>query len=111
MLTIVWNPRGFHFIKVLEKGRKFTAGYYITEIFEPLSQWRSIKAAGNERKLMVLADNPCPHTAKLSTQYLNANRMESVLHPPSSPDLAPPDFYLFGYVKRCLAGLSFKDAD
>jgi hypothetical protein len=31
--------------------------------------------------------------------------------PPSSPDLAPSDFYPFGYVKRCLAGLSFKDAD
>jgi hypothetical protein len=28
MLTIVWNPRGFHLIKVLEKGRKFNASYY-----------------------------------------------------------------------------------
>jgi hypothetical protein len=27
------------------------------------------------------------------------------------PDLAPSDFYLFGYVKRCLAGLSFEVAD
>jgi hypothetical protein len=24
---------------------------------------------------------------------------------------APSDFYLFGYVKKCLAGLSFQDAD
>jgi hypothetical protein len=40
MLTIVWNPRGFHLIKVLEKGRKFNAGYYIAEILESLSQWR-----------------------------------------------------------------------
>jgi hypothetical protein len=29
---IIWNPRGFHFIKVLEKGHKFNAGYYIAEI-------------------------------------------------------------------------------
>jgi ribosomal protein S16 len=29
MLTIVWNPRRFHLIKVLEKGRKFNAGYHI----------------------------------------------------------------------------------
>jgi hypothetical protein len=34
-----------------------------------------------------------------------------MLHTPYSPDLAPSDFYLFGYVKRCLAGLSFEDAD
>jgi hypothetical protein len=37
--------------------------------------------------------------------------MKSAPHPPDSPDLAPPDFYLFGYIKRCLVGLSFEDAD
>jgi hypothetical protein len=98
-------------IKVLEKGRKFSAGYYIAEILEPLSQWRSIEAAGNERKLLVHADNARPHTTKLSTQYFNENRMKSAPRPLYSPDLAPSDFYLFGYVKRCLAGLSFEDAD
>jgi histone-lysine N-methyltransferase SETMAR len=105
MLTIVWNPHGFHLIKILGKGRKFNAGYYIAEILEPLSQWRSIEAAGNEQKLLVHADNAHPHTAKLSTQYFNENRMKSVPHPPYSPDLVPSDFYLFGYVKRCVAGL------
>jgi hypothetical protein len=37
--------------------------------------------------------------------------MKSAPHPPYFPDLAPSDFYLFGYVKRCLTGLSFEDAD
>jgi hypothetical protein len=63
-LTIAWNPRGFHLIKVLEKCRKFNTGYCIAEIIEPLSQWRSIEAAGNERKLLVHADNARPHHAK-----------------------------------------------
>jgi hypothetical protein len=48
MFMIVWNSRGFHLIKVLEKGRKFTAGYYIAGILESLSQWRSIEVAGNK---------------------------------------------------------------
>jgi hypothetical protein len=48
IFTIVWNPRKFHLIKVLNKGRKFNTGYYIAEILELLSQWRSIEAAGNE---------------------------------------------------------------
>jgi hypothetical protein len=98
-------------IKVLEKGRKFNAGYYIAEILESLSQWRSTEAVAKERKLLVHADNARPHTAKLSTQYFNENRMKSAPHPPYSPDLTPSDFYLFGHVKRCLAGLSFEDAD
>jgi hypothetical protein len=36
--------------------------------------------------------------------------MKSAPRPPYSPDLAPLDFYLFEYAKRCLAGLSFEDA-
>jgi histone-lysine N-methyltransferase SETMAR len=111
MLTIVWNPRGFHLIKVLGKGRKFSAGYYIAGILEPLSLWCSIETAGNERKFLVHADNAHPHTAKLLTQYFNENRMKSARHPPYSPDLAPSDFYRSGYAKRCFAGLSFEDTD
>jgi histone-lysine N-methyltransferase SETMAR len=111
MLTIVWDSRGFHLIKVLEKGRKFNAGYYVAEILEPLSQWRSIEAVRNGRKVFVHQDNARPHTAKLSTQYFNENRMKSVPHPPYSPDLGPSDFYLCGYVTRCLTGLSFEDVD
>jgi hypothetical protein len=111
MFTIVWNPRWFHLIKVLENDCMFNTGHYIAEILKPLSQWRSIEAVGNGRKLLVHADNAPPHTAKLSTQYFNENRMKSALHPSHSPGLAPSDLYLFGYVKRCLAGVSFERAD
>jgi hypothetical protein len=76
MVTIGWNPREFHLIKVLEKGGKFTAGYHSAEILEPLSQWRSTEVADNVRKLLMHADNARPHTAKLSTQYFNENRMK-----------------------------------
>jgi hypothetical protein len=30
--------------------------------------------------------------------------MKQALHPPDSPDLAPSDFFRFGYVKRKLMG-------
>jgi hypothetical protein len=111
MLTIVWNPRGFDLIKVPENSRKFNTGYYIAEILELLSQWRSVEAAGKEQKLLVHVDNARPHTTKLSAQYFNENRMKSTPHPPYSRGLAPSDFYLLGYVKRCFASISFDDAD
>jgi hypothetical protein len=81
---IIGNPRGFHLIKILENGRKFNAGFYIAEILEPLSQWRSIEAVGNEPKLLVHADNAPQHIAKLSTQYFNENQVKSAPHPPYS---------------------------
>jgi hypothetical protein len=37
--------------------------------------------------------------------------MKSAPHPPYSPDLAPSDFYPFGYINRCRARVSFEDAD
>jgi hypothetical protein len=37
--------------------------------------------------------------------------MKSAPHPPYFPDLTLLHFHLFGDVKRCLAGLSFEDAD
>jgi hypothetical protein len=110
MLTIVWNAQ-VPFDQGSRKSRRFNTNYYIAEILEPLSQWRSKEAAANERKLLVHADNARQHTAKLSTQYFNENRMKSARHPPYSADPAPSDFYLCGYVKRYLAGLSFEDAD
>jgi hypothetical protein len=37
--------------------------------------------------------------------------MRPALHPPYSPELAPLDFHLFGYVKGCLTSLSFEDIE
>jgi hypothetical protein len=37
--------------------------------------------------------------------------MARALHSPYSPDLAPSDFYLFGYVKHCPRSQSFEAAD
>jgi hypothetical protein len=39
MLTIVWNPDGFHLVNILPKGFKFNAGYDAAHILDPLSKW------------------------------------------------------------------------
>jgi hypothetical protein len=40
MLTIVWNPSGFHLVNILPKRLKFNASYYVTQILDPLSKRR-----------------------------------------------------------------------
>jgi histone-lysine N-methyltransferase SETMAR len=92
-------------------GRKFNAAYYVTDILSPLSKWRSASAKADKRKLIIHADNASPHIAQLSAQFFEQNKMNTAPHPPYSPGLAPSDFYLFGYVKGCLAGLSFESTD
>jgi hypothetical protein len=117
MVTIVWNPTGFHVIRVLPKGCKSNSSYYQSEIFEPLSEWRSGQAGAAGGTLIVHADNARPHTAHrsgiISQQFMEEKRMARAHHPPSpySPDLALSGFCLFDYMKHCLRGQSFEAAN
>jgi hypothetical protein len=89
-LTIVWNPREFHLIKVLENDRKFNAVYFRAETLSSLSEWRSAEVDGNERKLIMHADNVYLHIAKVLTQFFKKNRTKPVRYPLYSPDVLPP---------------------
>jgi transposase len=39
--------------------------------------------------------------------FLRRKRLHLAVHPPYSPDLAPSEFFLFGYIKHCLQGIAF----
>jgi hypothetical protein len=57
MLTMVWNPCGFHLINVLKKRGKFNAVHYGTEMLSLLSEWLASDAQEGDCKLIVYADN------------------------------------------------------
>jgi histone-lysine N-methyltransferase SETMAR len=109
MLTIVWNPGGFHPVNILPKGFQFNASYYVTQILDPLSKRRRTQVGCTNRKSIVHADNARPHTARMALQFMEQNLTQRAPHPAYSPDLAPSDFYLFGYVKQLLSGCQFAD--
>jgi hypothetical protein len=67
MVTIVWNPSGFHVVKALPKGSKFNAQYYINNILVAISDWRRLSVRTQQSKLWLHADNTRPQTAKVST--------------------------------------------
>jgi histone-lysine N-methyltransferase SETMAR len=56
-------------------------------------------------------DNCRVHFSKISDNIVTENKIVLVPHPPSSPDLAPSDFWLFGYMKASLAGKSFNRSE
>jgi transposase len=63
------------------------------------------------QKLIVYSDNARPHTARQIRDLIRAHGVKQASHPPYSPDLAPSDFYLFGYLKDRLQGQHFEDGD
>jgi hypothetical protein len=98
-------------VNILPKEFKFNASYYVTHILDPLSKWRRTQVGSANRNLIVYADNARPHTATMTSQLMEQNSMQRALHPAHSPDLAPSDFYLFGYGKQLLSGCQFADQD
>jgi hypothetical protein len=99
MVTIVWNPQGFHLVDALLKAQKFNANYYIDRI---LLQLLENCSTGRGTGLIIHADNARLHTARKTFKFCRENRLEMALHPPCSPDLTPSDFFLFGHVKYIL---------
>jgi hypothetical protein len=108
MLTVVWNPIGFHVLKALLKECKFNAQYYTNGILVAISDWRRQTGGTRLNKLWVHSDNARPHTAKMLRDYVGFNRVKQAPHPLYSPDLSPSYFFLFGYVKGKLMGYHTK---
>jgi hypothetical protein len=94
-----------------QKGRKFNAMHSVTEILSPSSQSPASGASESDHKLTVHAENARLHTARLSVEFSEDNRMKTEPHPPYSPNITPSNFYRFGLVTGCLAGRSFVDAE
>jgi hypothetical protein len=94
----------FHILKALQKERKFNAQYYTNDILIAISDWKRQTGRTRSNKLLVHSDNARPYTAKMSRDHISLNRMKQAPNPPYSPDLAPSDFFPFGYGKGKLMG-------
>jgi len=103
MTTIAGNPHGFHAAEALPKGAKWTAKYYIETILQNLARLRE---KDDHRWLIVRADN-----ARVARECVDSNCLRKAPHAPHSPDLAPCDFLLFGYIKEKLKGSEFANGE
>jgi histone-lysine N-methyltransferase SETMAR len=66
-------------------------------------------AAFCSRDFFLLHDNVPAHKAASVCQFLTQKIVTTLYHPPYSPDLSPPDYFLFPKLKMNLKGLHFAD--
>jgi hypothetical protein len=102
MLTIVCGPTGFAVVTAIKTGCKFNAGYYVSNVPTPLSEWWCERGSDDFRKLIAHVDRLQLHKVSVSQQFMAQNAMVIAAHPLFSPDLASSDFYVFGHVKGLL---------
>jgi hypothetical protein len=74
MLTVVWNPSGFHVVKSLPKGTKFNAQCYINNTLIGISDWPCEDGETRPKKFWVLTDNVRLHRAKVLINFLPSIR-------------------------------------
>jgi hypothetical protein len=108
MVTVAWNPVGFHLVEVLANGRDFNAKYHRDNI---LTERIRFRPEAGERHVVIRADNSRPHTAQQCRTFCAENGVRPAIHALCWPDLAPSDFFLFGYVEHRLQGLIFPSGE
>jgi histone-lysine N-methyltransferase SETMAR len=109
MYTVFFNGIGQYVGNFLPEHQNMNSPYFCEEVITPLAEMCYPNGIGRARyKVTVHFDNaPIHNTAEVS-EYLQAYRLTRMQQPPYSPDLAPCDFFLFGDLKRRLAGNSFE---
>ena len=108
MYTIFFNSGGIVLQLPSESGRSINATYFTQKILPNLiKNVNDARPKAGMRGIKLLIDNASSHTARLTKNFLESERIELLPHPPYSPDLAPCDFWLFPKLKIYLQGKEF----
>lgn len=102
MISVIWGITGMVSITMLPIGQKFNRNFFEQKVLGDLSS--TIKTNG----IFLHMDNARPHLVYKKLNELGIKRLD---HPPYSPDLAPSDFFLFGFLKKLLEGEEFNSAN
>ncbi|GFN96862.1 EF-hand calcium-binding domain-containing protein 6 [Plakobranchus ocellatus] len=111
MATVFWDAKGVILLDILPQVQCINAARYCSTL-DRLKEAIRRKRPGLLRRGVVLQhDNATPHSANLTQQWRQRYGWEILPHPAHSLDLAPPDFHLFGPLKRHLGGMAFETED
>ena len=91
-------------MRFVKPGVKINSDYYIKHILKPLIREDVPKLYPNG-DFVFHQDSAPSHTAKKTLKFLEDNRITFITPSqwmPSSPDAAPLDFFLWGYLKKKL---------
>jgi histone-lysine N-methyltransferase SETMAR len=112
MVSVYFSRRGIVSLEFLPQGQTYNSQFFtdtvLASIDNKLAETRPKKRSKGAH---LHVDNARPHTARASVQRIAELGLIRVPHPPYSPDIAPCDFFLFGYMKGKLEGCTFETED
>jgi transposase len=112
MLSVSFSRCGFVSVEFLPMGQKYNSQFFSETVIPSIEK----KHPECHPKLRTTAthvhvDNAKPHTSKMSIEKIEELGFILAPQPPCSPDVAPGEFFLFGYLKQHLEGKHFTRED
>ena len=111
MVMAFFDSKGLIYTHIVPRGSTINANYIVMTLGKFMKNLKKKRPIMVEQEWFFHWDNAPVHTAAVVKDWLAANSVKMLQHPPYSPDLAPADFFLFRRVKEELAGhtLSLED--
>jgi histone-lysine N-methyltransferase SETMAR len=106
MVLAFFDSKGMVYTNNVPRGKTVNADYIIGALRKFLKALKAKRPELVPGEWLLHWDNAPVHTAQKVMAFLAEKSIQTLPHPPYSPDLAPADFFLFPTVKRELAGIS-----
>jgi hypothetical protein len=107
LVSIIWSTSGIQILLALTAGmRHNTELFYVSVLLDIERNLCDGKRRKTVRGIYLHLDNAPTHNTKRSRQEIGRTKATRVVHPAYSPGTAPSDFFLFGYMKGEMAGLT-----
>lgn len=109
MYALFFDSQGIVARVPVPEGTSVTGSFYKDFVLSQVVQhYATARPRTGVRGVKLLHDNAPAHKSALVNSYLEDNHIETLPHPPYSPDLSPCDFWLNPYIKNYLRGRRFE---
>ena len=110
MLIIFFDCQGVVHKEFVPEGKTVNAEFYKGVVGRVLKRIQRVRpAAFCSRDIFLLHDSTPAHKAASVCQFLTPKNVTTLYHPPYSPDLSPPDYFLFSKLKMKLKEINFSN--
>lgn len=112
LYAIYYDIEGLLLAHPVPDQTQMTAEYYsylLRDLLVPAIKRKRRGLAGKERDIILLHENTAMHNTKVTQLALKDLGIETLPHPPDSPDLQPSEFWLYPHLKEQIKGSAFKD--
>jgi histone-lysine N-methyltransferase SETMAR len=112
LISVLWSANGIHALLDVPKGDSYNSRFFCEAVMPSVvSNICSHARRKSLKGFYVHLDNASPHNSYQSNECLLATKARRIPQPAYSPDLAPSDFFLFGFLKQKLRGVHLADRE